>query len=170
MSSKLLALVTFVIGLFIFCSIIFGSGTSNIIMATVFMASALLFTIKPGFYYKYLNFINPKLYESCISKGEDNLKSVKKKTIGFLYMLSFVMYFNGFVNNSFSISTAYYNGFNFYILFGVLILFLVFSKSFVNTNLKSKMKESKYKKAAFIFNVYMACTMIAAIVVFWFLF
>lgn len=170
MSSKLLALITFVIGIFIFCSIIFGSGTSNIIMATIFMISALLFTIKPDFYYEYLKFINPKLYENCSLKGEDNIRNVKKKTVGFLYMLSFVMYFNGFVNNSFSIGTTYYSGFNFYILFGILILFLAFGNSYLKTNLKSRMEKGRYKKISFLFGVYMTCMLITAAVVFWFIF
>lgn len=170
MSSKLLALITFIIGIFIFCSIIFGSGTSNIIMATIFMASALLFTIKPGFYYKYLEFINPKFYENCTLKGKENLKNVEKKTIGFLYMLSLVMYFNGFVNNSFSIGTSNYNGFNFYILLGVLILFLTFGNSYIRTNLKSKIKKDRYNKVSFIFKIYMTCMLITALVIFWFIF
>ena len=73
-----------------------GIGITVLIFAIIFLVQAILFSIKPEYYDKFLRFMNPRLYSAYSDKGSDFIRKKRKMNIISYYLLSAITGFNGF--------------------------------------------------------------------------
>ncbi|WP_160687112.1 hypothetical protein [Clostridium sp. C2-6-12] len=74
-----------------------GSGITLVIFTIMFLAMAILFTIKQEYHDKYLSFINPGLYRTYREKGDAFLRKKRNMNIISYYIISVMMGFNSFM-------------------------------------------------------------------------
>lgn len=77
---------------------IVGVGITLLIFAIVFLAMAILFSIRLEYYDKFLSFVNPGLYSTYSEKDSDFIR--KKRIINIIgyYIISAITGFNAFMH------------------------------------------------------------------------
>lgn len=95
MSLVSLVYMIFILIIYLLLYTILGSGFTFLLVAFILLVQAILFTIRPMFYDRYLSLINPKMYDVLIKKAEDFIKKRRKANIVGLYIISILMGFNG---------------------------------------------------------------------------
>lgn len=73
-----------------------GPAITMLIFAIVFLAQAILFSIKSEYYDKFLRFTNPELYRVYSEKGSDFIRKKRTMNIISYYIISAVMGLNAF--------------------------------------------------------------------------
>lgn len=76
---------------------IVGVGITLLILAIIFFAMAILFSIKLEYYDNYFNFMNPGLYRVYSQKGSDFVKKKRIMNIIGYYIISALTGFNAFM-------------------------------------------------------------------------
>lgn len=76
---------------------IVGVGITLLILAIIFFAIAILFSIKLEYYDNYFNFMNPRLYRAYSEKGSDFFKKKRIMNIIGYYIISALTGFNAFM-------------------------------------------------------------------------
>ncbi|KPU43291.1 hypothetical protein OXPF_27320 [Oxobacter pfennigii] len=90
---------------------ILGVGTTILIFAIIFLAWAVLLSIKPEYYDKFLSFMNPGLYCVYKEKGTDFIRKKRRIDIIGYYIISVVTGLNAFMQiklrDKFDISSSF---------------------------------------------------------------
>lgn len=74
-----------------------GVGITLLIFAIMFLAMAILFSIKLKYYDKFLSFMNPGLYSAYNEKGSDFIRKKRIMNIIGYYIISAITGFNAFM-------------------------------------------------------------------------
>jgi len=74
-----------------------GVGITLLIFAIMFLAMAILFSIKLEYYDKFLRFVNPGLYSAYSEKGSDFIRKKRIMNIIGYYIISAITAFNAFM-------------------------------------------------------------------------
>lgn len=143
-----------------------GIGITTIIFATVILIQAIIFTIKPVYYNKFLKFVNPSIYNVYIKKGDVFIKKKRKINIVMQYILFFILIFDGFmqikISRNLDIKQISVYDINENILIVVFTIILI-----VLTNYTSKfiMKKSKTASEDFMWNIIFGIVLAVVLIV-----
>jgi uncharacterized membrane protein YbhN (UPF0104 family) len=74
-----------------------GTGITTLILATIILIQAILFSIKTEYYDKFLSFMNPGLYSAYCEKGSDFIRKKRRMNIISYYLISAIIGFNAFM-------------------------------------------------------------------------
>lgn len=74
-----------------------GIGITTLIVAIIFLVQAILFSIKPEYYDKFLSIMNPGLYGSYSEKDSGFIRKKRRVNILAYYILAAVTGFNAYM-------------------------------------------------------------------------
>lgn len=119
-----------------------GIGISILIFAIILLIQAILFSIKPEYYDKYLSFMNPGLYSAYSEKGNDFIRKKRRMNIISYYILSALTGFNAFMQIRFmtNIDTRPLFSLRKFLPFALVILVAIFLINYISI---LTMKKSK---------------------------
>ncbi|AHF06211.1 hypothetical protein [Desulfitobacterium metallireducens] len=119
-----------------------GVGIATLIFAIIFLVQAILFSIKPDYYDKFLSFMNPGLYSAYSEKGSDFIKKKRRMNIIGYYVLSAITGFNAFLQIRLMtrIDTRPLFNMRELLLFALVILGLIFLTNYISILTMKKAK------------------------------
>lgn len=119
-----------------------GAGITILILAIILLVQAILFSIKPEYYDKFLSFMNPGLYSAYSEKGSDFIRKKRRMTIIGYYFGSAVTGFNAFMEIKLmtKIDTRPLFSLSEFLPFALVILGVIFLTNYISILIIKKSK------------------------------
>ncbi|MDP4143086.1 MAG: hypothetical protein Q8936_01200 [Bacillota bacterium] len=119
-----------------------GVGVTIFILAIIFLVQATLFTIKPEFHDKFIEFMNPALYDIYKEKGADFIGKKRRINIICYYILSVLFIFNSIMQMKISRRLGTQPLFNYkdYLIIAVIMIPLAVVVGYVSRFILKKSK------------------------------